>query len=108
MSRPSSLKQFGDLTADDFVRHPVWIACHGVDSGEPWYDETDEETFRPWTERPPAGPEQGMLLVRAALTLQDGRMFAGFLTPQHEGKPLDLGVVQPQLFLPSGKRCDSW
>jgi hypothetical protein len=43
------LKQFGDLTVDDFARCPAWISCHVQDYDEPWYDETDEETFRPWT-----------------------------------------------------------
>jgi hypothetical protein len=49
-----------------------------------------------------------MLLVRAELALADGRKFEGFLTPQHEGEPLDLGVIQPQLFLPSGAACGFW
>ena len=33
---------------DDFATHPVWVSCHSVDYDEPWYDGTDEETFRPW------------------------------------------------------------
>lgn len=102
------LKQFGDLTADDFEMHPVWIQCHCSDYGEPWYDDTDEETFRPWLGPLPAGPEEGMLLVKAKLTIADGRIFDGYLTPQHEGEPLHLGTIQPQMFLPSGTRCDFW
>jgi hypothetical protein len=43
------LRQFGSLTAEDFERIPVWLACHVADYDEPWYDETDEETFRPWS-----------------------------------------------------------
>jgi hypothetical protein len=60
------LKQFGDLTPADFERHPVWIACHWEDEGEPWYDETDEATFRPWTGALPAAPSEGMFLVRGS------------------------------------------
>jgi hypothetical protein len=29
------LKQFGDLTREDFERPPVWTGCHTVDSDEP-------------------------------------------------------------------------
>jgi hypothetical protein len=102
------LKQFGDLVPADFAQHPVWIGCHTADYDEPWYDETDEETFRPWTGRLPAGPEEGMLLASAKLTTADGRVFVGFVTPQHQGEPLDLGLVQPALFLPSGERVQFW
>jgi hypothetical protein len=102
------LRQFGDLTSADFASHPVWIACHIVDCDEPWYDDTDEETFRPWTGALPVGPEEGMLLVRAQMTLADGRSFEGFITPQHDGEWLNLGTIQPQLFLPSGSRADFW
>jgi hypothetical protein len=66
LSKPKpELKQFGDLTPADFERHPVWIACHTEDFAEPWFNETDEETFRPWTGPLPVGPSDGMLLVRA-------------------------------------------
>jgi hypothetical protein len=46
VNRPE-LKQFGDLTPADFERHPGWIGCHTADYDGAWYDETDEETFRP-------------------------------------------------------------
>lgn len=108
MANKPLLKQFGDLTPNDFSKQPVWIQCHVVDYDEPWYEETDEETFRPWTGPLPVGPEEGMLLVRANFTLADGRQLSGFITPQDKSEPLNLGRVQPQMFLPSGKRCDSW
>jgi hypothetical protein len=50
MARKPVLKQFGDLTLADFERHPVWVSVHGLDEGAPWYDDTNEETFRPWTD----------------------------------------------------------
>jgi hypothetical protein len=33
--------------SDDLITHPVWVSCHSVDYDEPWYDGTNEETFRP-------------------------------------------------------------
>jgi len=95
--RKPELKQFGDLVEADFQRHPVWIQCHIVDYDEPWHDETDEETFRPWTGETPVHPSDGMLLVRATGTLPDGTRFPGFLTPAFEAD--DLGSMQPHLFV---------
>ena len=99
------LKQFSDLSPPDFDRHPVWIACHTEDFAEPWFNETDEETFRPWTRVPPVGPSDGMSLVRATFELHDGSRHDGFLTPaSQEG---DLGTLQPHLFV-SGKSFGFW
>jgi hypothetical protein len=95
--RKPELKQFADLVETDFQRHPVWIQCHIVDYDEPWHDETDEETFRPWTGETPADPSDGMLLVRATGTLPDGTRFPGVLTPASEAD--DLGSLQPHLFV---------
>lgn len=110
-ARPE-LVQFGDLTPDHFRRHPVWIQCHVADYDEPWYDDTDEETFRPFLEPLPAGPSAGMLLVHAALTLADGTRLEGFVTPSFPqdvtGPDAGLGTMQPQLFLPSGRREWFW
>ncbi len=108
MTAKPLLRQFGELSPADFIAHQVWIACHSADYDEPWYDDTDEETFRPWNGPLPVGPEEGMLLVRAQMTLADRRSFAGFITPQHDSEPLHLGAIQPQLFLPSGTRTDFW
>lgn len=90
------LKQFGELTAGDFEREPVWIACHVEDYDEPWYDETDEETFRPWSGELPVNASLGMLLVRATATLADGSSYPGFFTPAEND---DLGLIQPQIFV---------
>jgi hypothetical protein len=94
------LKQFGDLSPADFDQHPVWVGCHTADYGEPWYEGTDEETFRPWTGALPVSQSDGMFLVRATLELQDGSRHSGFVTPAF--KEGDLGVQQPQIFV--GKR----
>lgn len=99
------LRQFRDLVIADFERNPVWIGCHTVDYDEPWYGETDEETFRPWTGELPVGPEEGMLLVRATFICHDGDQHQGFVTPSHG--PEDLGMQQPQMFV-GGRRFAFW
>ena len=48
MTEKPELKSSGELSQVDFVRHPVWTNCHVADYDEPWYDDTDEETFRPF------------------------------------------------------------
>jgi hypothetical protein len=106
LSEPKpELKQFGELSPADFQRHPVWIACHTEDFAEPWFNETDEETFRPWTSALPVGPSDGMSLVRATFELHDGSRHDGFLTPA--SKEGDLGTLQPHLFV-SGKSFGFW
>jgi len=98
------LRQFDTLTLDDFVRCPVWLACHVADYDEPWYDETDEETFRPWPGSLPVDPSEGMFLVKATARLADGSSYPGFLTPVPEP---ELGQAQPQVFV-GGKRFWFW
>lgn len=93
MSTPE-LKQFGELDAEDFQRHPVWIGCHTADYGRPWYEDTDEETFRPYSGKLPVDPSEGVLLVRAVIELKDGSRYPGFMTPGS-----GLGTQQPQIFV---------
>lgn len=106
------LVQVATLSPDHFRRHPVWIGCHTVDYDAEWYDETDEETFRPWVGTLPADPAEGTLLVRATLALADGTEMPGFLTPGFPEESLDplmaLGTIQPRLFLPSGLPLGFW
>jgi hypothetical protein len=104
MTERPLLKQFGDLTEQDFAGHPVWLNCHVADYEEPWYDETDEETFRPWSGGLPADLGSGMLLVRARAVLRDGSEHPAFLTPDPGG---DLGQVQPQVFA-GGRLFSFW
>ena len=89
MARPE-LKQFGDLSQGDFERYPVWIGCHTADYGESWYEDTDEETFRPWSGALPTSPSEGMLLVRAVIELRDGIRHPGFVTPAWNAAAADL------------------
>jgi hypothetical protein len=99
------LKQFADLAEDNFARHPVWISCHVEDYDEPWYDQTDEETFRPWTGPLPVSASLGMCLVRAVARFQDGTQHAGFLSLAFEEE--DLGMMQPHVFL-AGEKHGFW
>ncbi len=98
------LKQFGELSMDDLDLYPVWVNCHVIDYDEPWYEETDEETFRPWLGQLPADPTETMFLVRAEFRSANGREFQGFVTPAQEN---DLGLIQPQLVLGS-RRFGFW
>ncbi len=83
----------------------MWIGCHTADYDEPWYENTDEQTFRPWTGELPADAFKGMLLVKASLELRDGSRHAGFVTPApNEG---ELGTQQPQIFA-ANQRFSFW
>jgi hypothetical protein len=63
-----AMKQERDLSPADFVRHPVWIAVHNYDSNEPCYEQSDEETFRPWMGPDPFAEKSGFVLVSATLS----------------------------------------
>jgi len=99
------LKQYGDLRPEDFDSHPVWVACHSADYDEEWYDDTDEETFRPYSGALPVGSDE-MYLVRSAYTLRDGTKMTGFATPT--GDATTWGTIQPQIYLPNGQRVGVW
>ena len=91
------LKQFADLTPSDFSNHPVWAHCHVLDYDEPWYGETDEETFRPWLGPLPVEPEHTIYLIRATVILKDGSKHDGFLTPAAVDG--DFATMQPHVFV---------
>lgn len=96
------LKQFGELGAEDFQSNPVWIGCHTADYGKAWYEDTDEQTFRPYDGDLPADPHGGVLLVRAVVQLKDGTCYPGFVSPG-----LSLGAQQPQIFV-NDRRFAFW
>jgi hypothetical protein len=75
----------------------LWASCHSFDYNEPWYEDTDEATFRPWEGPLPVDPSEGMFLVRAVLRAADGREFRGFLTPASTNAGYELGLIQPCL-----------
>ena len=67
-------------------------------------DDTDEETFRPYTGHVPADSTQ-LLLVAATATLNDGTMFPAFVTPAHTAG--DFGTLQPHMFV-GGESYGFW
>ena len=105
MLKPA-LKQEYDLQPEDFTQHPVWMAVHGADEAESWYDSCDEATFRPWNGSGAADPESGrLLLVAATFTLPNGTTLPGaFYSPSlKEGahRPASdlIGDLQPRTLI---------
>jgi hypothetical protein len=72
------MKQQSDLTPADFGRHPVWIGVHNYDTDEPWYEQSDEETFRPWAGPLPFSGDRGVVLVASRFELADGSIYSGY------------------------------
>jgi hypothetical protein len=105
MSTRPILKQYGNLGPADFLSHSVWVSCHSVDYDESWYDDTDEETFRPWTGSLPVGTDE-MYLVHATFTLKDGTCLFGFVTSTDDGDAW--GIIQPQIFCRDGSLLSVW
>ncbi len=78
------LKQQYDLTLSDFDRYPLWIGVHNFDSGQPWWENADEQTYRPWTGPLPFQEERGMVLAKAVFEFADGATFQGYFRPVRE------------------------
>ena len=97
MAKRPLLRQASDLKAGDFGKHPVWVHCHVVDYDESWYDDTDEETFRPWLGALPINPSHAIFLVTAEFVFANGSTFEGFVTPATE--PADIATMQPHVFV---------
>lgn len=98
-TRPQ-LRQAADLTPADLERYPVWVCVHGRDQEEPWYDETDEATYRPWTGPQPVSPAQGQFLVRGIATLANGRCYPAMLYPVDPSWTEDpIGLLQSVVFV---------
>lgn len=104
------LKQFSELTLQDFYKYPVWIQCHVMDYEELWYDETDEETFRPWLGELPVSPSKAIFLVRSKFIFADGTEYEGFITPgeSNSNDIQELGYIQPYVFVNHGKGIGFW
>ena len=89
----------------------MWVACHSFDYDAPWFEDTTEETFRPWTGALPFDPQLGMAVVASTFTLPDGTVVHGFATPQPmplaDASP-DLGLMQPHVFGKGGGSLGFW
>src|SRR4030095_15873204 len=104
------LRQFGDLRLADFERYPIWLHVRLNDTDEPWYDDADEETFRPWTGPLPVSVST-QLLVRADFILADGCHLDGFITPEYIPESARAGVPRtlfPHVFLSSDRPVGFW
>lgn len=106
-----TLKQFSDLSSNDFNENPVWVQCHTADYGQKWYDETDEESFRPWDGELPISPDEAIFLIKSNFTLNNGDKYSGFMTPvveadcRHEN---DLGYIQPHIITEDTEIIHFW
>ncbi len=120
------LRSFNSLNLDDFGQYPVWIRVRSFDFDQPWYDSSDDETFRSWNGHLPFSEARGMVIVAASMKFKDGSVHRGFVSParedwdaplparkvgkrwiqpltskdRHGGSPLAiLGIQQPHIFL---------
>jgi hypothetical protein len=80
------LRDISVLTPFDFQNHPVWVCVHGRDQDEPWYEQTNDQTYRPWTGALPYIPRSPFdaVLVAATFELTDGRIYRGSFNPVAE------------------------
>lgn len=76
MPKPK-LKQDYQFRAKDFLDAKLWVNVHGLDEDEPWYESTDETTFRQWYGETPVDPKKHLFLVAASMTLANGSVFTG-------------------------------
>lgn len=110
MNKPI-LRKLGSLILSDLKKYPVWVNCHVIDYDEPWYGETDEETFRPWVGDTPVDPNRAIFLVKSTFVLADSTVLDGFVTPAgdiNEDTTKLLGAIQPYIFAQSGKLIHFW
>jgi hypothetical protein len=110
-SRKPILKQFADLTEKDFNDFPIWVSCHIIDYDEDWYDDTDEETYRPWTETNNDIIRETNCLVKTRLTLFSGDIYSGISSPEitdEQKNENDLGGIQPHIFTRDGELFGFW
>ena len=77
------LKDVTALTWADFVQHPIWIGVHNNDYGEPWYAESNDQTYRPWTGSLPFEERSQfpIFLVAANFQLASGDNYPGYFNP---------------------------
>jgi len=102
------LKQFDALEAADFAAWPVWIPCRPGDSNQPWYAQTDANTYRPWMDDLPISRDMRSFLAQSSLTLADGTVFEGFASCPAGGADFNISTVRPQLFTNMGRRFGFW
>ena len=77
----SQMKDQSDLTQSDFSLHPVWVRSRDYDSNESWYEETTEQTYRPWNGPLPIVPTSQFPfeLLAASFRFRNGDIYLGYL-----------------------------
>lgn len=108
MPKHPILKQFEAFEAADFAAWPVWVPCRPGDLDQPWYGQTDANTYRPWTDELPVGRDMRSFLAQSSLTLADGSVLEGFAACPAHGANFDISTTRPQLFTVMGRRFDFW
>jgi hypothetical protein len=93
-------KQVYELTAADLDAHPVWEHC----LDEEGVEGQDEATVRPFDAGGRPLEYEGMLVVRAAVTLANGARFPGIVYYAPEIPAYGpLANLQPQAITPQGQ-----
>jgi hypothetical protein len=98
-------KQVYDLTAADLAAHPVWEHC----LDEEGLPNQDEATVRPFEKNGEPLQYDGLLVVRATLTLANGTRFPGYVYYVPETPPMGdvhygpIADLQPQAITPHGQ-----
>jgi|HubBroStandDraft_2_1064218.scaffolds.fasta_scaffold629716_1 hypothetical protein len=80
------LRDISELTPSDFREHPLWVCVHGRDQEAPWYEQTNDQTYRPWIGALPYVPKSPFdaVLVAAIFELADGTTYRGYFNPVAE------------------------
>ena len=77
------LKQLSDLSAGDFEHHRVWVGVRHFDIDQPWFENADDQTFRPWLGPLPLQQRSrfSSFLVAAVFELADKTTYPGYFNP---------------------------
>ena len=98
-----------ELTLSHFREHPIWLASHIHDYGDPRYENEDEEAMRPWDGEYPAPPTfSGDVLAECETA--SGLKLSGLLTvwnSQEESKA-PIMEYEPRVWLPNGDQIPFW
>ena len=98
MSATRIRRQVYELTLADLERFPVWEFALDEEGEEG----QDEATVRPYAASGALDAAAGMFIVRAILTLSDGTLYKGYVTPSVQGET-GLGTFQPAVVVAGGQ-----
>jgi hypothetical protein len=96
MVREQIRKQVYDLSAQDFLEHPIWEFCSDEEDAEG----QDEATVKPSEDLEVIGYSPGAYVVSARVIYNNVTEAAGYL---YSGPPDDMGCVQPTILLHTGQ-----